>query len=186
MPAVTYEIGYYPSDQRLDSRFRRLSVDVIRRGLQVRHRSGYYALPPRPADAQAAADGLVVALSRPLEATGLGVTVQAEPSDKADHITLVTRIDSRGITLAQKGGQWHGALEVMVAHTTPSNELRGSVQTTIPLVMPDAVRQRFFDEGVTIRNTVRLAADARQLIVGVRDVASGAVGTVRIGAARLR
>jgi len=40
-----YVLGYVPDNPRLDGRFHRLKVEVRPKGLQVRHRAGYYAVP---------------------------------------------------------------------------------------------------------------------------------------------
>ena len=47
-----YVLGYYPSDSRLDGRFRRIVVRVNRPGLTVLYRRGYFARDaPPPLDA---------------------------------------------------------------------------------------------------------------------------------------
>lgn len=42
-----YEVGYAPSDRRLDGAFRSIAVKVKRAGVSVQSRSGYFAIPHR-------------------------------------------------------------------------------------------------------------------------------------------
>ena len=42
-----YLVGYTPT-KSLDGKYRKLKVEVNRRGLYVRHRGGYLAMPPAP------------------------------------------------------------------------------------------------------------------------------------------
>jgi len=74
----------------------------------------------------------------------------------------------------------------VVAHTTIGHALLGSVHTTVPLDLPPVQRPPVEHDGFQIIRTVTLAEDARQLIVGVRDVRSWAIGTRAYRWARLR
>jgi VWFA-related protein len=50
---VTYTIGFYPASGSLDNKFHELKVKVDRKGVDVRHRKGYFAgeeKPPTSAD----------------------------------------------------------------------------------------------------------------------------------------
>ena len=183
---VTYELGYYPSDENWDRRFRQIDVKVTRRGVTVRHRSGYFGVEPRPSGRSTAAGALLAALGWPLELTAVGVTVDAARAAQANQVTLTVRVDPATLTLVQDGGKSTGALELVIAHVTTGGALLGSVHTTLPLDLTPELRRQFAADGVRITRTITLADDARQVIVGVRDVRSGAMGTVRMDAARLR
>jgi len=50
-----YSLAYSPVNRVTDGSFRKISVDVTRKGLVVRARKGYYALPPGPPTASAPA-----------------------------------------------------------------------------------------------------------------------------------
>ena len=44
-----YSLAYVPPNRPADGKFRQIKVEVDRKGLVVRTRKGYYALPPQPA-----------------------------------------------------------------------------------------------------------------------------------------
>ena len=183
---VTYELGYYPTDENWDRRFRRISVKVARKDVSVRHRSGYFGHAPRTNDRSTDAGALLTAIGRPLELTAVGVTVDVARAERPNQVALTVRVDPATLTLVQEGDISRGAIELVIAHVTTGNALLGSVHTTLPLDLTPDQRRQFAEEGLRLTRTVTLADDARQLIVGVRDVRSGAMGTVRIDAARLR
>jgi hypothetical protein len=175
---LTYLIGYYPQDERFDGRFRSIDVNVKKPGISVRHRKGYYAHPPK-AEAGLEKDGLISALQYPVEATELGLIVT--PSAGANgEITLIIKIDASGLSLEQRDGRWKGQLEVAIGQRLLDNKLQNSAHVMVPLDIPDAMRGELLKTGLTLNRTITLQPQARMLIVGVRDLKSGAVGTVRM------
>lgn len=54
----TYLAAYTPSNPEMDGKFRRIKVRVLRQGVHIRTRRGYYAIAPRSLPIQAAPAGL--------------------------------------------------------------------------------------------------------------------------------
>ncbi|HSR70228.1 MAG TPA: VWA domain-containing protein [Acidobacteriota bacterium] len=48
--SATYLLGYIPADVEFEGEFRKISVKVKERDLQLKHRAGYYAFPPPSPD----------------------------------------------------------------------------------------------------------------------------------------
>jgi VWFA-related protein len=180
---LTYVLGYYPQNERFDGRFRQIDVKVKKADVSARHRKGYYAHPPK-ADAGLERDALIAALQYPIEATTLGLTVTPSPTATGE-ITLVMRIDPAGLTLEQRDGRWKGQLEVAIGQRLADNKLQNSAHVMVPLDVPDAMRAQLMNSGLVLNRTITLAPHARMVIVGVRDLTSGAIGTVRMERARL-
>jgi VWFA-related protein len=180
---LTYVLGYYPQDERFDGRFRKIEVKVKRENVSVRHRRGYYAHPPK-VSAGLEKDGLIDALQYPIEATGLGVTVTPSAGSNGE-ILLAVRIDPTGLNLESRDGHWQGQIEVAIGQRLPDNKLQNSAHVVVPLDIPEAMRSELMASGLTLNRSVTINPQAHLLVVGVRDLKSGAMGTVRIETARL-
>ncbi len=182
---LTYVLGYTPTHGKWDGRFREIKVRVRRRDVAVRHRSGYYALPPVAPSAPDRQKDLIEALDSPLDATGVGLSVSFAAGAGADQVLLTIHVEPDSVVLNAEQGMWTGEVDVAIAQTLPDGRLVRSVDATVPLRLTDAGRQQLLSEGLTIRRTVIVQPDADQVKVAVRN-ASNAIGTVTIPASRLR
>lgn len=80
-----YLVGYYPTGHNWNGKYRRIDVKVEQKGLQLRYRRGYYALPgfateeakPKKASQQL----LQAALLDPLPPTGVLFQVKVQPPE---------------------------------------------------------------------------------------------------------
>ena len=72
-----YLIGFQSSDSRLDGRFRKIEVRVNRPDVEVRTRSGYYALRPSDMRRKAEPDPLEAALAHGLPARDVPIQLHA-------------------------------------------------------------------------------------------------------------
>lgn len=181
----TYLLGYYPANENWDGRFRSITVRVARRGVQVRHRSGYHGHPPLPLDTQVRKTGLVEAIAHPVEATALGVSVRFERSGP-NAFVVAMQIDPAAVILEQKQDRWTGHVEFAIAQRLPDGTLSSSAYVSVPIDFTNEVRQRFLASGVTVTRTITLEEGARQVVIGARDLPSGSTGTVIVDAGRIR
>jgi hypothetical protein len=184
--SLTYMLGYYPTRDDWDGRFREIKVRVRQRGVDVRHRKGYFAFAPALPDANARQAVLMETLKSPLEATGLGLVAQIEPAGAPDQFALALHLDGAAVTLQQKGGAWEGAVHLAIAQALPEGQLLSSLDTTVPLRFTDDVRGQFLKEGLTLNRTITLRPDVHQIRVVVRDDPTGALGSLIIQASRVR
>ena len=182
---LTYVLGYYPTNDRWDGQFRRVQVKVARRDAVVRHRAGYYAHPPLAVDADYRKNALVESLAYPIEATGVGLAVRVDRSG-TQRAALSITVDPQGINLQEQQGRWIGSVDVAIAQRTTQNTFARSLDITVPLNLSADTRTALLREGLTLTRTIDLQPDLRQVIVGVRDATTGAIGTVILDAARLQ
>lgn len=181
---LTYVLGYYPTKTTWDGKFRTIKVSVRRRGVDVRHRKGYFAIPPPAPVTQNRDTALFEALNSPLDLTTIGIHVAV--SSAAAGTTLTIRLDPDAIALQPRDGQWVGAFDLAIAQALPDGRLSKTVDTRIPLSLAGDMRERLQREGFTVTHTIAVRDDAHQVKVAVRDPSTGAIGTLTMPANRVR
>lgn len=181
---LTYVLGYYPADQDWNDRFRRIKVKVRRKGVEVRHRSGYFAVAPEPTDTGTRQKAIMNALDNVLEVTSLPISVAVTPAGKG-RLTLTITLDGAAPTLARENNAWVGSVDVAIAQTLPSGRHAKEADVTLPLSLSDEAREKMLRQGLTVTRTIRLDPDAHQVRVVARDVTSGTTGSVIITASQI-
>ena len=181
---ASYTLAYYSTNDVLDGRFRRIKVSVVRRNVEVRHRSGYYAVDraAAPVDRQTV---LTTALNSPLTATGL--TLSVRPTRKEDgRIELAIDLPPGSPMLSRTNDAWAGAVDVVVAQTTEPGERIRDMDATQPVSLTDQGRAQVQQKGLRLVRTISLRPDAIDIRVVARDTATGVVGSVVIPLAAIR
>lgn len=177
--ACTYTLSFQPSHGEWNGEYRRLRVQLGRKGLKARHRPGYVASPDGPVDSRDADAVLMDAIDNPLDSTGIGLTVAVEASEGAE-VKLRIRIDAKAITLEPAQDRWQGKLLVAVV-PEPAEEAMG--QPDVQRLTVDLSRERYNEvakDGATVTRTIAREAYARGIRVFVADVASRRVGSVNV------
>jgi hypothetical protein len=183
---VTYVLGYYPTHDAWNGQFRRLKVEVGRRGLEVRHRRGYIAAAAPVRDQASREAALRAAIQDPLESTAIGLTVHIEKGTQTPAVlTLTTRIDPRGLALERQGDRWQGQVDLLIAQASAQGAMAVSVFTTLTLDLTTEQRDRVLRDGLVIPRAVTLTPGAHQLRVVGRDTRTGATGTLIVPIGRL-
>ena len=181
---LTYVLGYYPADQNWDDKFRKIKVNVKRRGTEVRHRSGYFAVQPVTPDGDTRQKAIEEALESPLEATSLPLSVTVEPAANG-RLTLSIHLDRSAPTLVKENALWVGGIDVAISQTLPSGQNAKEADVTLPFALSDEARERVVKEGVRLTRTIQLNPAAHQVRVVARDVVTGTTGSVIITASQI-
>jgi VWFA-related protein len=182
----TYTLGYYPANVKWDGHFRKISVKVQRPGVEVRHRSGYLALPDPLQTPESRQNALVRALASPLNAMALPLSVSLEPAPNGE-LTATLRLNPGSIRLNQTMPDiWEGSVDVAIAQALPDGALAKALDVTVPLRLTTAMRDQALREGLNLNRRIRPSPDAHALRIAVRDPATGAVGSVAISSDLIR
>jgi VWFA-related protein len=179
--SLSYVLAYYSSAEKQDGRFRSIKIDVNRRGVNVRHRPGYYAHPPVVQDASTRREELHAALRRPLDATGLELTARVEPGNP-----LTVNVHLPRVGAEQRGDTWVGEVTIMVSQAMPDGTLLDTIETTIPIRLTAEDHAKLAQNGLRAGHEVRLADGAHQVRIAVYDAVTRGVGSLSIPASDLR
>lgn len=181
-----YILGYYPTDDRRDGRFREIEVRVKRPGLQVRARRGYIA--PR-GDAEIsrveAGDGsspeIRDLLTSPVGASGLGLSLSAAPfrgEDDEASVALTVEIDGPSLPFTERDGAFAAELEVAAVAYDSTGEIRPGDRQTADLDLRPETHALISREGLRLSSRMSLPPGRYQLRVAAREVLSGRGGAV--------
>jgi hypothetical protein len=183
---VTYMLGYYPKDANWDGAYHAIKVTVNRPGATIRARRGYYATRFAAADPGTSQEALLEAIRSPLEATGLGVTARVEKGTAANTVTVVIRPAPEAVTLTRVDDRWTGALDFVIAQSLPNGQTFKTFAVKADIALTDGQHAQMLRDGFSFDRTVTLRPDSHRLHVIVRDIPSGATGSLIIPTTGLR
>jgi VWFA-related protein len=177
---AAYTLGYEPSHDEWNGKFRRIEVRTTRPGVRLRHRRGYFAQPAVPTDDGYRRGVLEAATWSPMDATGVGLTVRVAPS-KDGGLTLALRLHAPDVSLRPAGGRWRGQLDIWLVQLGPGDTLLDTVSHVAGLSLSPADHQRVMRTNeMVLMERLKPKEDAVLLRILVRDLFSGALGSVSI------
>ena len=182
-----YLLGYYPSSDRKDGKFRSLDLRVKRPGLSVRYRKGYTAPRSGTADrATAAAAGkapveLRAAIESPIPIAGVPMRVFAAPfvgPSKKGSVAIIIEFAPEAFRFQQQGDVFTENLDVLIVPLNAAGKALDGAHDQVPMKLSarshDLVRTR----GFRILRRLDLPAGRYQLHVGAQSANSKAVGAL--------
>jgi VWFA-related protein len=185
--ADTYILGFYPDHNKWNGEFREINVKVKRPGVEVRSRKGYYATADTASAAQRDAQRLTDAIKGPQESTDLGFDVQADGVivNSVRQLKAKVTLDANQLRFQQNGDRSTDNITEHWAEFNDVGEQVGMSSQTINLKpSPDSLKE-LLQKGFTFSETVPVADGAAEIRLVLRDVGSGAIGSVIIPVARL-
>ncbi len=185
--ALTYELTYYPTNEKWDGRFREIKVEVKHPGASLRYRKGYFATAATASDPRSQARLMTAAARDPLEATQLGLTVQVSATDAPGprHVKVEVRVDPDQLHFDLNAGRWNDSVEVAWIELDAKGTDIGHGEKTMTLTYPDAEHDKVAREGLTFANTIGLMDECVELRLVARDGGTGAIGSVNIPLGRI-
>lgn len=185
-----YILGYRPTNDRRDGRYRRIEVRVSRPGLHVRARRGYVAprgrrgpiagVPALPDRGKASARIREV-LGHPIALSGLPIRVAAaafKGTAPSASVAIIVEVDAAGFAFVEREGRHVDSLEVALMALDHEGKVRGGDASTINLTLRPETYQRVRAAGVRSVSRLDLPAGRYQLRVAVREANADQVGSV--------
>jgi len=180
-----YVLGYSPSNDRRDGKYRSVQVRVKRPGLQVRSRSGYTAPSGRPSSTPAPSAGITSvavanALASPLPTSGVPVTVFAAPyrgNSGTAAVAIAIEVDASRFDFVEKNGVFTDNLEVAHTVTDSNGKTRSPMRHSVALALKPATFERMKTAGIRVLSHIDLPPGRYQLRVAAGN-ATGQAGGV--------
>jgi VWFA-related protein len=179
-----YVLGYYPSNDRLDGRFRRIVVRVNRPGLTVLYRRGYFARDAPPAlDAARALTysrvAAAAAYAEPVPDLAIRATATVDTLDNARRtVHAAIALDLSRLEFEREAGRNTDRLEIALFCLDARDRPVGESWKTVHLNYTDERLQVVRGEGLAVPLSVQTSAPPRNLKVVVYDHGSDLVGSV--------
>ena len=121
----SYMLAYYPTNNNWDYSFRAINVKLARKGLQLRYRTGYYAIPDSN-DGSGMPEQLISnAVRSPIQIMDLGLEVRADVNGSAAgrELTVNVRVDPAQMRFEKNGERWIDTLDVVWAGMTADSRV---------------------------------------------------------------
>ena len=185
--SLTYELTYSPTNEKWDSRFREIKVEVKRPGVHLRYRNGYFATPAVPSTPESEARLMNAAIHDPLEATqlGLNVRINAVGTPGPKQVNVEVRVDPDHMHFDLDAGKWKDNVEIALVELDDQGNDVGHTAKTLTLNYPDEQHNQILREGLVFKSTIQLTDNCVELRLVARDGGTGAIGSVNIPLTRI-
>jgi VWFA-related protein len=174
---VSYTLGFYPSENGFDGKFHNLSVKVARKDVEVRHRSGYFALKDQAPDEKERRSIMAELLSSPLDASQIGLQASVQPvSGNARAFQVLLRIEASDLRLERRNDRWSGILDLAI-RVESSKEKTVQIRTIPVNLAEDRFRTALLG-GLVLEDSVTTDRPADRVRIVLQDRATGFAGSL--------
>lgn len=184
---LTYTLGFYPANAKWDGTFHSIKVRVNIPGVEVRSRTGYFALPDSAWTAPKSVQAIIsqTAISQ-LDATGIGVRIHVQPASEAGEqaVNVDLHLDPHDIHLQENSGLWTGTLQTVFLELNSRGEIIQVLDESLQLTLPQNVYEQSLTKGLKNTKHIRIRPGATQLCVVLRDSSNGNIGSLAIPLAK--
>ncbi|MBI4889789.1 MAG: VWA domain-containing protein [Acidobacteria bacterium] len=176
-----YRLAYRPVHGRWDGRYLRIQVKVPgRRGVEVRHRQGYFAREAGGVEPARVDRMLAEAVASPLEAVDVGLTVELKAVEGSKKKLLVVTADPLSVSLEERRWRFGGKFYVRCVQLGVDGGVKQDFTDEVKLDLEASDARRTVEEGFRYRKEVEMEAGAVTMKVAFCDEGSGRLGSVRV------
>ncbi|HEY4363382.1 MAG TPA: VWA domain-containing protein [Bryobacteraceae bacterium] len=176
---VTYSLGFYPVDQKPDGSYHPLSVKVNKKGVEVRHRDGYYADDPKGTNSGNRHEAIGAVMENPLDATQIGIRATATPvKNRPGVFQIEVRLNTNELHLERVKDRWVARVQYATLFS-PQESTKGTLET-IQISLNEPRLRAALNDGFPLRRLVELGDHKGTLRIAVQDVGSGLSGSVHL------
>ena len=179
---VSYVLGYYPTNDHWDAKFREINIKVARPGVHLRYKTGYFAVPANPDNRERNEMLTSDAIRSPLQMIDLGLEVHADPvaNTGGRELKVSVRVDPTAMRFQKDGDRWTDGIEVVWVELTPDGRILDRDKDTVELKPEKSGYDEIMRTGLSFSEHIKLGSDSTELRLIVRDRGTGAIGSVNI------
>jgi VWFA-related protein len=181
-----YLLAYYPEKKEWDGKFHKIQVKVNKPGLEVRHRSGYFAKDPtqwsKNKDKNDPDLNAAMGMGAPISTMVIfdSRVVPPPPASKVQ-VPVEFLVNPRTISGEEmNGGGRHFVIEFHVAAYSPDGKMVGHKDAGIAAPIKADRLQAYLQQGIPFKTEIELEPGQYRLRLAVRDGRSGYIGTTEI------
>jgi VWFA-related protein len=174
---VTYSLGFYPT--ATDGKYHSLSVQVARRGVEVRCRQGYTAadpLLPEDGGVPGAAE-IANAVWSPLDATGISIQARVVKIERGA-LQLAISAPASDLALSPVDERRFGTVDLVVAQRTSDGTIAMAFNEAVQVAKGRSRAEDYLPEGLFLRRVIQLTPGATRVRVVMYDRNTGRVGSL--------
>lgn len=176
--ARAYNLAYYPSNRDLNGKFRKIQVKLVRKGLQLRHRTGYYAVDSGMRLAKRdVLDGVLPSAPNPAGEVHFYVRLTGAPG-AAGKIDAAFAVLPSSVQFQDKEGAKSAKLEFHVIAVDAEGKVKTDHRQPAEIKLDAQQFQAAAASGVPFTLRLGFPPGSYRLRLGVRDPATGKVGMV--------
>jgi hypothetical protein len=155
-------------------------VEVNRKGVELRYRKGFVAMPEAVATDKQRTAEIAAALHSPLEATGIGINVRIDAVEqpKPGSIRMIIQIAQDTISLQPKGDRTVGSLDILITQNAPDGRVLATTSETLDMNLTRQTYEKVMKSGLVMTKTLEPNAEAYQIRVLVYDRSTGSMGSI--------
>jgi hypothetical protein len=176
---VSYTLAFYPSEDGYDGKFHNLRVKVVGKGLDVRHREGYFAAAPGPPSGEQRRQTITTLLNSPLNASQIGLYARVDPHPMLEGKLRVTVfIDAHDLQMEHRDNRWLATLDLAIRNATSAE--KPVKFETLAIDLTEERYSQALQQGMFIDEIVVSDIPDAQLLLIAQDTATGAAGSLWI------
>jgi len=176
---ITYALGFYPVDIKLDGSYHSLSVKVARKGVDLRARKGYFATDLKQPTEKQTLESLRDIFATPLEATGIGMTARLDPHPRQPGVQQLTMtFNLQELHLEKEKSNWVALIHL--ATYFPSAAKPNGTEESIKLTLTEQRLKESLANGYTILRLIIVGNRKGDLRLAVQDRVTGVAGSVKL------
>lgn len=180
-----YILGYHPTNDKRNGRFRSIEVRTTRPGLRVRARKGYVAPTGKPReidliDVENTSLEVREALNNPLQVSGLTMAATAaafKGDDRDGSVSVTVQLSGPGLQFTEQDGRFRNTIELSIVALDRDGKIRGGDRQEVAMELKPETYELVHRGGMRLQSRLSLKPGQYHLRVAGRET-SGRVGSV--------